>query len=137
MLKIRRSAQGLQTCPNLPNLLHCRLIVSTCRCPDQAGWQPSGLVIEQGQGLGLSSVRSSSLPVQQLAQELHSAGFDCHVSRDAGRCATHNDSALQALEKACTSSCRTSKQTCSRMHLPGQLQLMCSLRLIQQVHPHI
>ncbi|WIA13414.1 hypothetical protein OEZ85_006994 [Tetradesmus obliquus] len=58
---------------------------ATFRCPDEAGWQPSGLVIEQGQGLGLSSVRSTALPVQQLAQELHGAGFDCHVSRDAGR----------------------------------------------------
>ncbi|WIA33561.1 hypothetical protein OEZ86_006685 [Tetradesmus obliquus] len=58
---------------------------ATFRCPDEAGWQPSGLVIEQGQGLGLSSVRSTALSVQQLAQELHGAGFDCHVSRDAGR----------------------------------------------------
>lgn len=49
-------------------------------------------MIEQGQGLGLSSVRSTALPVQQLAQELHGAGFDCHVSRDAGRCAVRSGS---------------------------------------------
>ncbi|KAF6257168.1 hypothetical protein COO60DRAFT_35425 [Scenedesmus sp. NREL 46B-D3] len=56
---------------------------ATFRCPDQAGWQPNALAIEQG--LGLTSVRSSALPVQQLAQELRGAGFDCHVSQDAGR----------------------------------------------------
>jgi pyrrolidone-carboxylate peptidase len=76
----------------LPESVLCCLFAKyfcccACRCPDQAGWQPSGLVIEQGAGLGLCSVRSTALPVQQLAQELHSAGFDCHVSRDAGRCA--------------------------------------------------
>lgn len=55
------------------------------RCPDQAGWQPSNVCIEQGVGLGINSTRTTSLPVQQIASELKAAGFDCQVSQDAGR----------------------------------------------------
>lgn len=55
------------------------------RCPDQAGWQPDNIIIEEGSGLSVNSTRCTSLPLQQIAAELQAAGFDCQVSQDAGR----------------------------------------------------
>jgi hypothetical protein len=37
---------------------------ATFSCPDQCGWQPKACLIEAAPGLGTSSVRTTSLPLQ-------------------------------------------------------------------------
>ncbi|KAF8058127.1 MOD1 [Scenedesmus sp. PABB004] len=66
------------------NLEECAVNTCTFRCPDQRGYQPTGEPIERGAG-PLTSARRTGLPLPRLAAELRAAGFDCHVSQDAGR----------------------------------------------------
>ncbi|KAJ3676044.1 hypothetical protein LUZ60_003456 [Juncus effusus] len=55
------------------------------RCPDELGWKPQRVPIVPSDG-SISRIRTTNLPVKEIARELEKRGFaDVAVSDDAGR----------------------------------------------------
>ncbi|KAJ6798754.1 uncharacterized protein M6B38_275535 [Iris pallida] len=57
---------------------------ATFRCPDELGWKPQKVAIFPSDG-GISRVRETSLPVDEITKTLSSMGFPVMPSDDAGR----------------------------------------------------
>jgi len=57
---------------------------ATFRCPDEMGWKPQKLPIIPSDG-GISRVRQSSLPVDEITKALAKNGYEVMTSDDAGR----------------------------------------------------
>ncbi|KAJ7973232.1 Pyrrolidone-carboxylate peptidase [Quillaja saponaria] len=57
---------------------------ATFRCPDEMGWKPQKVPIITADG-GISRVRETSLPVQEITKTLAKKGYDVITSDDAGR----------------------------------------------------
>lgn len=56
---------------------------ATFGCPDEAAWCPQKVCIDDG--VSLTHTRCTQLPIRRLAKALCDDGFDCGVSKDAGR----------------------------------------------------
>ncbi|KAL4324545.1 hypothetical protein GQ457_11G016060 [Hibiscus cannabinus] len=57
---------------------------ATFRCPDEMGWKPQKVSIIPADG-GISRVRETSLPVEEITKALTKKGFEVMTSDDAGR----------------------------------------------------
>ncbi|KAL2491181.1 Peptidase C15 [Abeliophyllum distichum] len=57
---------------------------ATFRCPDEMGWKPQKVPIVPTDG-GISRIRETSLPVEDIAKALAKAGYETTISDDAGR----------------------------------------------------
>ncbi|KAI4304244.1 hypothetical protein MLD38_039785 [Melastoma candidum] len=57
---------------------------ATFRCPDEMGWKPQKSPIVRADG-GISHIRKTALPVDELTKALSAKGFDVMISDDAGR----------------------------------------------------
>ncbi|OWM72394.1 uncharacterized protein LOC116192127 [Punica granatum] len=57
---------------------------ATFRCPDEMGWKPQKVPIVPADG-GISRIRETSLPVEEIAKALASKGYEVMTSDDAGR----------------------------------------------------
>ncbi|XP_021898760.1 uncharacterized protein LOC110815320 isoform X5 [Carica papaya] len=57
---------------------------ATFRCPDEMGWKPQKVPIFPSDG-GISRVRETSLPVEEITKALAKKGFEVMTSNDAGR----------------------------------------------------
>ncbi|XP_021282740.1 uncharacterized protein LOC110415416 [Herrania umbratica] len=57
---------------------------ATFRCPDEMGWKPLKVPIIPADG-GISRVRQTSLPVEEIAKALAKKGYEVMTSDDAGR----------------------------------------------------
>ncbi|KAJ7977827.1 Pyrrolidone-carboxylate peptidase [Quillaja saponaria] len=57
---------------------------ATFRCPDEMGWKPQKVPIIPADG-GISRVRETSLPVEEITKALTKKGFEVMTSDDAGR----------------------------------------------------
>ncbi|EEF50011.1 pyrrolidone-carboxylate peptidase isoform X2 [Ricinus communis] len=57
---------------------------ATFRCPDEMGWKPQKLPIIPSDG-GISRVRETTLPVQEITKALSNKGYEVMTSDDAGR----------------------------------------------------
>ncbi|KAB1996126.1 hypothetical protein ES319_D13G209800v1 [Gossypium barbadense] len=57
---------------------------ATFRCPDEMGWKPQKVPIIPADG-GISRVRETSLPVEEITKALAKKGFEVMTSDDAGR----------------------------------------------------
>ncbi|XVF05907.1 hypothetical protein REPUB_Repub06bG0002400 [Reevesia pubescens] len=57
---------------------------ATFRCPDEMGWKPQKVPIIPEEG-GISRVRKTSLPVEELTKALAKKGYEVMTSDDAGR----------------------------------------------------
>ncbi|CAA0822351.1 Peptidase C15- pyroglutamyl peptidase I-like [Striga hermonthica] len=57
---------------------------ATFRCPDEMGWKPQKVAIVPADG-GISRIRETSLPVEDIAKSLAKMGYEVTTSDDAGR----------------------------------------------------
>ncbi|OMO86215.1 Peptidase C15, pyroglutamyl peptidase I [Corchorus capsularis] len=57
---------------------------ATFRCPDEMGWKPQKLPIIPADG-GISRVRETTLPVEEITKALAKKGYEVMTSDDAGR----------------------------------------------------
>ncbi|GMI84426.1 hypothetical protein like AT1G56700 [Hibiscus trionum] len=57
---------------------------ATFRCPDEMGWKPQKVPIVPADG-GISRVRETSLPAEEITKGLAKKGFEVMTSEDAGR----------------------------------------------------
>ncbi|KAE8679261.1 Peptidase C15, pyroglutamyl peptidase I-like isoform 1 [Hibiscus syriacus] len=57
---------------------------ATFRCPDEMGWKPQRVPIVPADG-GISRVRKTSLPVEEITKALAKKGYEVMTSDDAGR----------------------------------------------------
>uniref|UniRef100_A0A2P2LRU3 Pyrrolidone-carboxylate peptidase n=1 Tax=Rhizophora mucronata TaxID=61149 RepID=A0A2P2LRU3_RHIMU len=57
---------------------------ATFRCPDEMGWKPQKVPIIPSDG-GISQVRETALPVEEITKALVKKGYDVMTSGDAGR----------------------------------------------------
>ncbi|XWS58061.1 hypothetical protein CRYUN_Cryun08bG0002900 [Craigia yunnanensis] len=57
---------------------------ATFRCPDEMGWKPQKVPIIPADG-GISRVRQTSLPVEEITKALAKKGYEVMTSDDAGR----------------------------------------------------
>ncbi|XVF41722.1 hypothetical protein PTKIN_Ptkin01aG0302800 [Pterospermum kingtungense] len=57
---------------------------ATFRCPDEIGWKPQKVPIIPADG-GISRVRKTSLPVEEITKALAKKGYEVMTSDDAGR----------------------------------------------------
>ncbi|KAL0793680.1 hypothetical protein Bca101_065057 [Brassica carinata] len=57
---------------------------ATFRCPDELGWKPQHLPIVPSDG-PISTVRKTTLPVEEITKGLEKKGFEVITSDDAGR----------------------------------------------------
>ncbi|GMY22044.1 pyrrolidone-carboxylate peptidase 1-like [Fagus crenata] len=57
---------------------------ATFRCPDEMGWKPQKVPIIPADG-GISRVRQTSLPVEEISKALAKMGYEVMTSDDAGR----------------------------------------------------
>ncbi|GLT88454.1 hypothetical protein SLE2022_064800 [Rubroshorea leprosula] len=57
---------------------------ATFRCPDEMGWKPQKVPIIPADG-GITRVRKTSLPVEEITKALSKKGYDVMTSDDAGR----------------------------------------------------
>ncbi|XVF57638.1 hypothetical protein PTKIN_Ptkin06aG0221400 [Pterospermum kingtungense] len=57
---------------------------ATFRCPDEKGWKPQKVPIIPADG-GISCVRETSLPVEEITKALAKKGYEVMTSDDAGR----------------------------------------------------
>ncbi|XP_011038995.1 PREDICTED: uncharacterized protein LOC105135690 isoform X1 [Populus euphratica] len=57
---------------------------ATFRCPDELGWKPQKVPIIPSDG-GISRVRETTLPVEELTKILKKKGYEVMTSDDAGR----------------------------------------------------
>ncbi|CAN6971593.1 unnamed protein product [Brassica rapa subsp. trilocularis] len=57
---------------------------ATFRCPDELGWKPQHLPIVPSDG-PISTVRKTTLPVEEITKALEKKGFEVITSDDAGR----------------------------------------------------
>jgi pyroglutamyl-peptidase len=57
---------------------------ATFRCPDEMGWKPQKVPIIPADG-GISRIRETSLPVEEITKALAKKGFEVMTSDDAGR----------------------------------------------------
>ncbi|EOY11725.1 hypothetical protein QUC31_009334 [Theobroma cacao] len=57
---------------------------ATFRCPDEMGWKPQKEPIIRADG-GISRVRQTSLPVEEITKALAKKGYEVMTSDDAGR----------------------------------------------------
>ncbi|KAJ9186034.1 hypothetical protein P3X46_005592 [Hevea brasiliensis] len=57
---------------------------ATFRCPDEMGWKPQKVPIILSDG-GISRVRETTLPVDDITKALVKKGYDVTTSDDAGR----------------------------------------------------
>ncbi|KAJ4822333.1 hypothetical protein Tsubulata_013478 [Turnera subulata] len=57
---------------------------ATFRCADEMGWKPQKVPIIPSDG-GISRVRETSLPVEEITKALAKRGYEVMVSDDAGR----------------------------------------------------
>ncbi|XWS57396.1 hypothetical protein CRYUN_Cryun09bG0170700 [Craigia yunnanensis] len=57
---------------------------ATFRCPDEMGWKPQKVPIIPADG-GISCVRKTSLPVEEITKALAKKGYEVMTSDDAGR----------------------------------------------------
>ncbi|XP_020086904.1 uncharacterized protein LOC109709212 isoform X1 [Ananas comosus] len=57
---------------------------ATFRCPDELGWKPQKVPIVPSDG-GITQIRETSLPVNEITKTLAKMGYDVVLSDDAGR----------------------------------------------------
>lgn len=57
---------------------------ATFRCPDEMGWKPQKVPIVPTDG-GISRVRQTTLPVEDITKALAKMGYEVTTSEDAGR----------------------------------------------------
>ncbi|KAJ9180368.1 hypothetical protein P3X46_008626 [Hevea brasiliensis] len=57
---------------------------ATFRCPDEMGWKPQKVPIIPSDG-GISRVRETTLPVEEITKALAKEGYEVVTSDDAGR----------------------------------------------------
>ncbi|GLT38554.1 hypothetical protein SLA2020_127960 [Shorea laevis] len=57
---------------------------ATFRCPDEMGWKPQKVPIIPADG-GITRVRKTSLPVEEITKVLSKKGYEVMTSDDAGR----------------------------------------------------
>ncbi|XP_057502284.1 uncharacterized protein LOC130786082 [Actinidia eriantha] len=57
---------------------------ATFRCPDEMGWKPQKVPIVPGDG-GISRIRKTTLPVEEITKVLAKMGYEVTTSDDAGR----------------------------------------------------
>ncbi|KAK4743545.1 hypothetical protein SAY87_001546 [Trapa incisa] len=57
---------------------------ATFRCPDEMGWKPQKVPIVPADG-GISRIRETPLPVEEMTKILASKGYEVTASDDAGR----------------------------------------------------
>ncbi|KZV43678.1 pyroglutamyl-peptidase 1-like protein [Dorcoceras hygrometricum] len=57
---------------------------ATFRCPDEMGWKPQKVPIVPADG-GVSRIRKTSLPVEDITKSLAKIGYEVMTSDDAGR----------------------------------------------------
>ncbi|OAY42434.1 pyrrolidone-carboxylate peptidase [Manihot esculenta] len=57
---------------------------ATFRCPDEMGWKPQKIPIILSDG-GISRVRETTLPAEEITKALAKKGYDVTTSDDAGR----------------------------------------------------
>ncbi|GER46514.1 pyrrolidone-carboxylate peptidase family protein [Striga asiatica] len=57
---------------------------ATFRCPDEMGWKPQKVAIVPADG-GISRIRETALPVEDIAKSLAKMGYEVTTSDDAGR----------------------------------------------------
>ncbi|CAA3026578.1 pyroglutamyl-peptidase 1 [Olea europaea subsp. europaea] len=57
---------------------------ATFRCPDEMGWKPQKVPIVPSDG-GISRIRKTSLPVEDITKALAKMGYEVITSDDAGR----------------------------------------------------
>ncbi|KDP23352.1 hypothetical protein JCGZ_23185 [Jatropha curcas] len=57
---------------------------ATFRCPDEMGWKPQKVPIIPSDG-GISRVRETTLPVEEITKALAKKGYEVMASDDAGR----------------------------------------------------
>ncbi|XP_050382963.1 uncharacterized protein LOC126799744 [Argentina anserina] len=57
---------------------------ATFRCPDEMGWKPQKVPIIPSDG-GISHIRETSLPVEEITKALVKKGYEVMTSDDAGR----------------------------------------------------
>ncbi|XVE89516.1 hypothetical protein DITRI_Ditri20bG0002900 [Diplodiscus trichospermus] len=65
-------------------LEHQAVNEATFRCPDEMGWKPQKVPIIPADG-GISHVRKTSLPVEEITKALAKKGYEVMDSDDAGR----------------------------------------------------
>ncbi|KAF3453900.1 hypothetical protein FNV43_RR04341 [Rhamnella rubrinervis] len=63
---------------------HQAINEATFRCPDEMGWKPQKVPIIPADG-GISRIRETSLPVEEITKALAKKGFEVMTSDDAGR----------------------------------------------------
>lgn len=57
---------------------------ATFRCPDEMGWKPQKVPIISADG-GISRIRQTTLPVEEITKALAKMGYEVMSSDDAGR----------------------------------------------------
>ncbi|GKV01508.1 hypothetical protein SLEP1_g14058 [Rubroshorea leprosula] len=57
---------------------------ATFRCPDELGWKPQKVPIIPADG-GITHIRGTTLPVEEITKALSKKGYDVMTSDDAGR----------------------------------------------------
>ncbi|XP_073143659.1 uncharacterized protein [Henckelia pumila] len=65
-------------------LEHQAVNEATFRCPDEMGWKPQKVPIVPADG-GVSRIRKTSLPVEDITKSLTKMGYEVMTSDDAGR----------------------------------------------------
>ncbi|XP_073041620.1 uncharacterized protein [Primulina eburnea] len=65
-------------------LEHQAVNEATFRCPDEMGWKPQKVPIVPADG-GVSRIRKTSLPIEDIAKSLAKMGYEVMTSDDAGR----------------------------------------------------
>ncbi|KAF5463269.1 pyrrolidone-carboxylate peptidase 1-like [Juglans microcarpa x Juglans regia] len=65
-------------------LEHQAVNEATFRCPDEMGWKPQKAPIIPADG-GISRIRKTSLPVEEVTKALAKMGYEVMTSDDAGR----------------------------------------------------
>ncbi|XP_075501935.1 uncharacterized protein LOC142539998 [Primulina tabacum] len=65
-------------------LEHQAVNEATFRCPDEMGWKPQKVPIVPADG-GVSRIRKTSLPIEDITKSLAKMGYEVMTSDDAGR----------------------------------------------------
>ncbi|XP_073274621.1 uncharacterized protein [Primulina huaijiensis] len=65
-------------------LEHQAVNEATFRCPDEMGWKPQKVPIVPADG-GVSRIRKTSLPIEDITKTLAKMGYEVMTSDDAGR----------------------------------------------------
>ncbi|XP_022748398.1 uncharacterized protein LOC111298003 [Durio zibethinus] len=75
---------GVNSAANRFAIEHQAMNEATFRCPDEMGWKPQKEPIIPADG-GISRVRKTSLPVEEITKALVKKGHEVMTSNDAGR----------------------------------------------------